>query len=116
MLPIRSSEKNQWHILEWFGRRPGRPRYNQGEHSLDQAAVHKALAFRDVINLPADRLVAFAGSRLEPRPVHDLDLPAMVADETGLLQHIGDHGHGGTAHTEHLRQEFVGERDRVAVE
>src|SRR4051794_21076304 len=74
------------------------------------------LAFCDVINLPADRVVAFAGSRLEPRPVHNLDLPAMVADETGLLQHIGDHCHGGSAHTEHLRQEFVGERDRVAVE
>jgi hypothetical protein len=73
------------------------------------------LAFRDLINLPTDRLVAFAGSRLEPLPVHNLDLPTMVANETGLLQHIGDDRDSGAAHAEHLRQEFVGKLDGVAV-
>jgi hypothetical protein len=48
-------------------------------------------------------------------PVDDLDLAAMIADEAGLLQHMGDHRHRGAAHAQHLRKEFVGEPDRVAL-
>jgi len=64
---------------------------------------------RDFLDVPPNGLVAFAGSRLEAALVDDLDVPAVIADETRLLQHIGDDSHGRAAHAEHLRQEFVRE-------
>ena len=71
---------------------------------------------RDFFDVPPDGLVAFAGSRLEAAPVDDFDVPAVIAEEAGLLQHIGDDGHGRAAYAEHLRQEFVRELDGVAFE
>ena len=64
---------------------------------------------RDFFDVPPNGLVALAGSRLEAALVDDLDVPAVIADETRLLQHIGDDSHGRAAHAEHLRQEFVRE-------
>ena len=59
--------------------------------------------FQNFLDVPPNGLVAFAGPRLEAALIDDLDVPAVIADEARLLQHIGDDSHGRAAHAEHLR-------------
>ena len=71
---------------------------------------------RDLADLAANDVVAFARPCLEPALVHDLDPPTVVTDETCLLQHVGDDRHRSAAHAERLRQELMGELDGIAFE
>src|SRR5262245_3818243 len=71
---------------------------------------------RNLIDLAADRLVAFARARLQPGPIDDLDMAAVIANKLRLLQRISDDRHGRAAHAQHLREELVGQLDVVAFE
>ncbi|HMJ21292.1 MAG TPA: hypothetical protein VK513_05265 [Terriglobales bacterium] len=44
-----------------------------------------------------DHLVAFAGGTFPLRPVDDVDLPALVSNQSGLLQRTGGNGDAGPA-------------------
>src|SRR5262245_6295787 len=81
------------------------------EPSIHTSVCSASCRRNDLLDLLTDRLIAFAGACLETCPVDDLNLSAMIADETGLLQHMRHHRHGGAAHTQHLREEFMGKPD-----
>ena len=45
-----------------------------------------------------DRIVALAGAGFERRTIEDRDAAAAIADDTALLQLLGEQGHGRTPH------------------
>src|SRR5207248_10995200 len=68
------------------------------------------------VELSPDDVVALAGGAVQPRRVEDLDHPAAVPDQAGLLQHAGRDGDGRPTNPEHLRQELLRQRELVTLE
>src|SRR6516162_3197867 len=68
------------------------------------------------IEIVPDDGVAFAGDLFECQAIDDVDETAAITDETGALQQAGRDRHGGAAHTEHLPEKFLRQRDRIAVD
>src|ERR1019366_554904 len=62
-----------------------------------------------------DRLVALAGGFSQTLQVCDFDMSAAVADDSGLLKRMGDDRNRVALHADHLRQEFLGQRQVLAV-
>ena len=56
-----------------------------------------------------DCLIAFARGVLQGRKVDDLDTPAAVPDETGLLERIRHHRDAGAPNPEHLAEKLLRE-------
>src|SRR5262249_3860636 len=52
----------------------------------------------------------------ERRAIDNVDKTAAVTNEAGALQQAGRDRHGGAAHTEHLPETFLRQRDRVAID
>jgi hypothetical protein len=70
----------------------------------------------DVVGALFERRVAFAGGLFESRAIHDLNMPAAVADHLCALQQPCRNRHRGAAHAEHLRETFLRQRDAVATD
>src|SRR5258706_14673084 len=58
----------------------------------------------------ANDLIALATGVLQALAVEDLDVSAAVFDETSALQDARRDGHGGAVGPQHLRKEFVSQR------
>ena len=61
-----------------------------------------------------DGVIARAGNGLQPRSIKDCDDSARIANESLILQLAGDVRDATASHTQHVRQELVGEAERVA--
>src|SRR5205085_3676250 len=77
------------------------------------ARRHPSVAGK-AIELSFDNAVAGTGGAFESGPVGDGDDAAAIPDEAGFLQPAGDLRHGGPAHSQHLGQELLREREFVA--
>jgi hypothetical protein len=66
---------------------------------------------QQTINMSRNELITGAGLFLQSFAIDDLDLPAGSADELGGLKSGCNDGHGSPAHSQHLAQEFLRERD-----
>lgn len=61
-----------------------------------------------------DRLVAFARRLLHSFKVENVNVPAPIANETGPLECVGNHGHTGAPDTHHFGNELLREQKFVA--
>ena len=61
-----------------------------------------------------DDIVALAGRLSQTFRVDDVDVAAAVADNSGLLQRVGDNRNRVALHADHLRQEFLRQRQCFA--
>jgi hypothetical protein len=53
--------------------------------------------------------VAFACLVLQLRPVHDVDMPASVSEDTFILKIMREKRDGTAPHADHVRQQLLGE-------
>src|ERR1051326_9250177 len=70
----------------------------------------------EALVLLGHRLDAFPRSLTQTLRVGDDDGAAAVADESGLFEDADGDGDAGAAHAEHVREEFLRERQLVAFE
>ena len=63
-----------------------------------------------------DHPVAFAGRTFQPRPDDDVDLSALVTNQSGLLQRTGGNGDAGPALAQQVRQKFLGQRHETGID
>src|SRR2546423_156102 len=68
-------------------------------------------AGKELRGLVAQNLIALAGKFLERVTIGNLDAAARVADQAGALKSACDGRDRSPPHPEHLRQEFLGQRD-----
>jgi len=68
------------------------------------------------IEIVADHGVAFTGDLFERRAIDDVDEAAAVTDQAGALQQARRDRHRGAAHTEHLPEKLLRQRDRIAID
>ena len=64
----------------------------------------------------ADVVIAFARRIFEPRAVFNPHFASVVGNEPGLLQHACGNRNARTPRPQHVRQEFVRERNEIAIE
>ena len=63
-----------------------------------------------------DGAVAFAAAVQQRLYIKHVDAATAIGDQTGLLQFAGDKGDATALHAQHLRQEFLRQRQVVAVQ
>ena len=64
----------------------------------------------------ANHGIAFACSAFQALAVEDVDVTALIFDQTDALQRARRHGDGGAARTEHLREELLRDEKRVILD
>ena len=70
---------------------------------------------QDKLDVPAHGAIAFAGQRLEPGAINQLDPAAPGPDQARVLQGMRGKGDRGSAHPEHHRYDLLGQRQGIAV-
>ena len=64
----------------------------------------------------ANHGIAFACSAFQALAVEDVDVTALIFDQTDALQRARRHGDGGAARTEHLREELLRDEKHVILD
>ena len=70
----------------------------------------------NAMKVGVQRCVAFAGDLLQPVNIQDSNFAVVIIDKPGLLQPSGNERDATSMHSQHLRQELLGQRQKVAVE
>jgi hypothetical protein len=68
-----------------------------------------------LVGVPAQELIALTGGFFQPRAVYDPYRSTDIANQAGLLQNAGSHGHAGSPRPQHMGDEFLRYRDQVAL-
>ena len=66
------------------------------------------------MELPVDRRIAFAARLPERLYVENMNAPAPIVDQAGFLKFARYKGDAAALHTQHLRQEFLRQRQGIA--
>src|SRR6266566_6476975 len=67
------------------------------------------------VMLSLDGSITFAGGLPQTSHIPDLDMTPAVANNSGLLQRVGDDRDRVALHADHSRQAFLGQRQAFAV-
>ena len=87
----------------------------QATDSLNTAPAG-APTINQSLEMRINRPIAFAATVLEALDIENMDATASVVDKSGLLELARYQGHAAALHAQHLREKFLGQRQRVAAQ
>ena len=87
-------------------------RFDGGKLGVAQqnVSIGQTLAvLKGAVSATPSNAVAFACSVLQLRPVHDIDMPPRVSEDTVVLKDMREKRHSAAPHADHVRQYLLGE-------